>query len=301
MKPKHGWRLAFAPFKASAVFALIFFATPLRAQDKTTEKTTEKVTEKTTEKTTETYLVKNLENLSQIALRLYGKESAWEEIAEANHISAPYLLHEGQKLLLKRAPTISSERGSAAILAFWRRRFGLTGEAQVHSSATTAPKQAAATPATTAVAATTPTPRTMAATPAETTPPSIAKAEVLTKFIAEREEQQRKTETSEIRSARGNFELGKEKFSQKDYKSACPLLHESRTQDSKQIAYWLYELRCLKESHASSNEVSTVAKDFKEAHPAMSDLPFLKTLEQESAQSPNPRATESDSNNSEKK
>ena len=72
-------------------------------------------------------------NLSLISLELYGKANQWRKIAEWNGIQAPYLIRIKQKLVLKEAPTLTQEQSDEVLLAYWRRKMGLTGEPAVAS------------------------------------------------------------------------------------------------------------------------------------------------------------------------
>lgn len=47
-----------------------------------------------------TYEVKKNDNLSKIAKNICGSKSAWVSLAEENNIMSPYVLHEGQTLVI---------------------------------------------------------------------------------------------------------------------------------------------------------------------------------------------------------
>ncbi|MBL7715822.1 MAG: LysM peptidoglycan-binding domain-containing protein [Bdellovibrionales bacterium] len=85
------------------------------------------------------------ENLSLIALRLYGKSSRWKEIATLNEMKAPYRLKMRQILRLPTAPTLTQAQGNQKVLAYWRRHFGLSGN-ETRREVASIPKKTIDTP-----------------------------------------------------------------------------------------------------------------------------------------------------------
>ena len=71
------------------------------SQPTTTEKT-EGITLKTTTIQGETYTVVKGDNLWNIAVRAYGDGFKWTEIAQANHLANPSIIHSGNILVLPR-------------------------------------------------------------------------------------------------------------------------------------------------------------------------------------------------------
>lgn len=63
--------------------------------------------------------------LGMVSLRLYGTSTRWREIAEWNDLGAPYRIHPSQKLVLKRAATLSPAEGDRMVLMAYRKKFGL--------------------------------------------------------------------------------------------------------------------------------------------------------------------------------
>jgi len=85
----------------------------------------------------QSYTIDSVPSLSEIALRLYGSSGAWREIAEWNGLKPPYRLRRGQKLILKRSPTLTPAQGNQLVLEMWRRRLAERAGVQASRAQTT--------------------------------------------------------------------------------------------------------------------------------------------------------------------
>jgi hypothetical protein len=74
-----------------------------------------------------TYRVtRDIPTLGEISIFLYGTTKMAKEIAQWNQLQRTDHLRIGQKLLLKKTPTLTEDEGKSQLLAMWRKRFGLT-------------------------------------------------------------------------------------------------------------------------------------------------------------------------------
>ena len=66
--------------------------------------------------------------LGEIAVRLYGTGRKWRDIAKWNHLTPPYPLAVGQKLILEDPPTLTRDEGEKKLLEFWQDRLKVAPE-----------------------------------------------------------------------------------------------------------------------------------------------------------------------------
>jgi hypothetical protein len=61
-------------------------------------------------------------HLFMISRDLYGTDKNWKQIADWNNLKPPYALNQGQRLVLKKVPSQSTEQGNATLIAAWTKQ-----------------------------------------------------------------------------------------------------------------------------------------------------------------------------------
>ncbi len=70
-------------------------------------------------------VTKEAPTLGEISRFVYGTTKRWQEIAEWNNLKPPYMVREGQELLLKESPKITPNEGSVELNKMWKQQLKL--------------------------------------------------------------------------------------------------------------------------------------------------------------------------------
>ncbi|HLE00093.1 MAG TPA: hypothetical protein VJB59_07530 [Bdellovibrionota bacterium] len=187
--------------------------------------------------------------LCEIGIVLYGRCSMFKEIANWNGIARPYHIRIGQRLLLKKKPTLMPQEGAARLLASWRKRFGLDGEKVQPSPGSYAALLSKA-------------PQVKLETRPETS------AEDIPKIIVTQE-------TVKAVTIEQSFESAKQAFENKDFERALKEFRAIRGTHPKFLPSWMYELRTLQVLKRDQEARATAALLIVE-HPGVRALPIVR-------------------------
>jgi spore germination protein YaaH len=67
------------------------------------------------------YKVQSGDSLTTISLKLFGNAKKWKELAEWNHVDAPYHVKPGTRLEVK-AGLLAKEKGEPLLVKYWNRK-----------------------------------------------------------------------------------------------------------------------------------------------------------------------------------
>ncbi len=206
------------------------------------------------------YQVQDETMLIEVAIRLYGEPSMWHSIADWNDLEKPYFIWKGRKLKLEETPKLSPAQGDKALLAYWRKHFGLTGEPETPAAAAAANAPARPAPA---------------APPSELTDASHLKGRI----------EESGALGGEKMKARDELASGQKLFKNKRYQDALAKFESARTIDPEFLPAWFYEIRTLRLLRRSG-QARTVSSELLQRKPALNSLPLFQEAAKESAAHP---------------
>ncbi|MGK5083396.1 LysM domain-containing protein [Bdellovibrionota bacterium FG-1] len=190
------------------------------------------------------------ETLSVISIQLYGHSRFWREIAKKNEIQPPYRIRIGQRISLPRAAALTPEQGQAALLSFWRRKFGL---AKIY-----AVRPVVAKPVVAKIA------------------PAIVegfKQAVQKQAVAKDWE----SEVAAPSSAEEYLQQGEKSASAGRIQEALAFFHKGRQGDPDLLPAWLQEIHSLRDL-GRGTEAYQVAQELVQKKPAMGHLPAIQAV-----------------------
>ena len=202
--------------------------------------------------------------LCEIGIVLYGRCSMFKEVAIWNGIRTPFSIRIGQRLVLKKKPTLTPREGAARLLASWRKRFGLGGDKLHHPPDSYAALLSKA-------------PQLKLETRPETSAKGSARitqspAENLTEEIPKVIVTQ---ETMKAVTIEQSFENAKRAFENKDFERALTEFRAIRGTHPKFLPSWMYELRTLQVLKRDQEARATAALLIVQ-HPGVRGLPIVR-------------------------
>ena len=183
-------------------------------------------------------------SLGLVSVYCYGSTRYWRKIAAWNHLPPPFRLKPGQKLWLKKAPTLTPEQGEKKLLAMWRKRLGLPSLDEIAAKEMAVKKKAAQAEYTHALKE------------------------------AQNEEQEDEPDSPEACVARGQKE-----FDAKQYDAAIADFEKARDADPDTLAAWFYEIRTLR-ILKKDQEAKAISIQLLKNHPELQNLPMFKDVKE---------------------
>jgi hypothetical protein len=223
-------------------------------------------------------------SLYEIGVSVYGREGAWKRIAEWNGIRRPYLIREGQRLVMRRKRKLSRARGLQVLLDHWRRHFDLRDPELARAIPRPVPGAAAAPAAVIPAAFVPPPPPEGKRETPEERAAREAEAERLRKAAEKRQEFLREVAVLRVEepetlpeetSAEKLVAEGEKLLEEKKIDDALERFRRARDKDGEHLPAWLLPIRTLR-AEGRGEEEAKLSAEFLERYPQYRALPIFR-------------------------